>query len=272
MKKIFKDLFFKFVPRSKIDYSFLEEPFIYGRPDRNEIKKLRGKFKGERCFILGNGPSLNKVDFSLIENEYTFGVNGIFYKTKECGFKPTFYVVEDKAVMEDNLDEINAYDCQYKIFPTHYRTKIKNKKNALFFKMNTGFYRKESPNFGIPRFSTDASKRLYCGQSVTMINLQLAFYLGFDEVYLLGMDFSYDIPDSAVIDGLEIMSTEDDCNHFHPDYFGKGKTWHDPQLDKVLKSYKMMKLIYESADKNIYNATHGGKLDVFSRKKFEDLF
>ena len=138
--------------------------------------------------------------------------------------------------------------------------------------MNTGFYRKESPNFGIPRFSTDAAKRLYCGQSVTMINLQLAFYMGFKEVYLIGMDFSYDIPDTAKIEGLEIVSTEDDTNHFHPEYFGKGKTWHDPQLDKVLRSYSMMKLVFESGGRKIYNATHGGKLELFERIDFSTLF
>ncbi|WP_105167362.1 6-hydroxymethylpterin diphosphokinase MptE-like protein [Pseudoalteromonas sp. T1lg23B] len=267
-----KKMFFSFVDRDKLDYSMLEEPFIYGFPDSKKIKSLNNKFKGKRCFILGNGPSLNKVDFSKLKNEYTFGVNGIFYKTEECGFKPTFYVVEDKAVMNDNQERINDYVCDYRFFPTHYRSKIKNKENCYFFRMNTGFYREESPNFGIPRFSTDASKRLYCGQSVTMMNLQIAFYLGFEKVYLLGMDFSYDIPDSAQVDGLEIVSTEDDTNHFHPDYFGKGKTWHDPQLDNVLKSYKMMSLVYESAGRKIYNSTHGGKLELFERVKFNELF
>ncbi|MEO3738653.1 6-hydroxymethylpterin diphosphokinase MptE-like protein [Shewanella baltica] len=268
----FKKVFFSLFDRNSLDYSILEEPFIYGFPDSKKIRDLKGRFKGERCFILGNGPSLNMVDFSKLQSEYTFGVNGIFYKTKENSFKPTFYVVEDKAVMNDNTAEINDYNCQYKFFPTHYRRKIKNKKNCYFFKMNTGFYRKESPNFGIPRFSTDASKRMYCGQSVTMINLQLAFYMGFEKVYLLGMDFSYDIPSSAKVDGLEIVSTEDDNNHFHPDYFGKGKTWHDPQLNNVLKSYKMMDLMFDCAGRKIYNSTHGGKLEVFERVPFDDLF
>lgn len=273
---MFPDFFKKFIKplvnRDSIPYMYLEEPPIYGLPNSKEIKKLKNKFAGERCFILGNGPSLNKVDLSLLKDEYSFAVNGIFYKTEECGYRPTFYVVEDKAVMSDNVEKINAYETEYKFFPTHHKNKIKNRNNTLFFNMNTGFYRKESPNYGIPRFSTDASKRLYCGQSVTMINLQLAYYLGFSEVYLIGMDFNYNIPSSAIVNGLEIMSTEDDENHFHPDYFGSGKTWHDPQLERVLISYKLMKLIYEASDRKIINATAGGKLEVFDRINFDSLF
>src|SRR5271157_2832817 len=33
---------------------------------------------GERAFIIGNGPSLNKCDLSLLKNETTFAVNNIY--------------------------------------------------------------------------------------------------------------------------------------------------------------------------------------------------
>ena len=262
----------KLIRKESIPYQVWEEPFWFGGADKSKLKKLKGAYKGERCFILGNGPSLNKCDLKLLKGEYSFGVNGIFYKTREMGYKPTFYVVEDSHVMADNREEINAYDADFKFFPVNYKSYIHNRKNTLFFKMNEGFYVDHSPNFSIPRFSTDASERLYCGQSVTMLNFQLAFYLGFSEVYLIGMDFNYDIPETATVNGNDIVSNEDDVNHFHPDYFGRGKTWHDPHLDRVLNSYKMMKLVYEAADRKIYNATVGGKLEVFDRVEFDGLF
>ena len=118
----------KFISREWVPYSILEETYFYRFADVKKLKKLRNKYIDERCFILGNGPSLNKVDFSLLKGEFTFGVNGIFYKTKENGFKPTFYVVEDKAVMNDNVEAINNYDVSHKFFPTHYKSKLKNKK------------------------------------------------------------------------------------------------------------------------------------------------
>ena len=255
-----------------VPISLLEEPDIFSGKPSAELSNLKNKFKGERCFIVGNGPSLNKCDLNLLNDEFSFAVNGIFYKTKEMGYKPTFYVVEDTHVMADNVNEINQYHTDYRFFPTRYRKFISDHTDTYYFKLNRGFYEPHSENFQNPRFSKDATERLYCGQSVTIINLQLAYYLGFSEVYLIGMDFSYAIPDSAKVDGLDIESTEDDVNHFHPDYFGKGKKWHDPQLDNVLKSYIHCKEIYEADGRSIYNATIGGKLEVFDRVDYEGLF
>ena len=266
MKKLLKPI----VNGNSILYNFMDQGFKWSVYN-SSMKKLRDKFKGKRAFIIGNGPSLNKHDLSLLKEEYTFGVNGIFYKTKELGFKPTFYVVEDRHVMEENIDEINKFDCEYKFFPKDYKKMIRNTKNCNFFTMDKGYYHKLSPYFCIPRFSADASHKIYCGQSVTMINLQLAYYLGFTEVYLIGMDHSYVIPNSAKIDGETIESMDDDPNHFHPDYFGKGKKWHDPHLDRVERTYQYFKLVYEAKDRKIYNATVGGNLEVFERKSFESL-
>lgn len=254
-----------------VPVGLLEEPSLVG-PDKDSIRSLKDKFKGKRCFIVGNGPSLNKMDLSFLKDEYSFAVNGIFYKTREMGFKPTFYTVEDTHVMMDNVEAINEYDTEYKFFPTIYKKFLKNRKNTIFFNMNRGFYEESSDNYCIPRFSSDCSKRLYCGQSVTIINLQLAFYMGFEEVYLIGMDFSYVIPKEFEVDGNNITSTGDDPNHFHPDYFGKGKKWHDPKLENVLASYKMSKLVYERFNRKIYNATAGGNLDVFERRDYSELF
>jgi len=242
-------------------------------PDITSIMSFKNKYKGNRCFVIGNGPSLNKLDLSKLENEFTFAVNGIFYKTDEIGFRPTFFMVEDSHVIKDNLERINKFSPKiHKFFPTEYKELLSNHANTSFFKMNRGFYEATSPNFRIPRFSTDFALKGYCGQSVTMLNLQLAFYMGFSEVYLIGMDFSYAIPDTAIVKGLNIESTEDDVNHFHPEYFGKGKKWHDPQLEQVLKNYELAKLVYESDGRKIYNATFGGNLHLFERAGFKNLF
>lgn len=251
---------------------FLEEPGIVRGHNKKKIASLKNKFKGQRCFIVGNGPSLNKIDLGKLNNECSFAVNGIFYKTAEMGYKPKFYVVEDGAVMKDNTQKINDYDCDYKFFPSIYKPKIKNRKNTYFFNMNRSFYESKSPYFETPRFSKDCENKIYVGQSVTIDNLQLAYYLGFTQVYLVGMDFNYEIPKSAEVTGHVIVSTEDDPNHFHPDYFGKGKTWHDPKLHNVMKSYELAKLMFEQDGRSIYNATVGGKLELFDRVNFEDLF
>lgn len=203
----------------------------------------------------------------------TFGVNGIFYKTEEMGFAPTYYMVEDSHVIRDNLERIKGYtNPKHRFFPSEYRAMLPGIADASFFLMNRGFYEKKSPNFRLPRFSTDISDRIYCGQTVTYMNFQLAYYMGFQRVYLIGVDFSYAIPTSAIVEGTNITSTDDDPNHFHPEYFGKGKKWHDPQLDQVQKGYEFADLVFKWNGRQIFNATKGGELEVFERVDFDSLF
>lgn len=248
------------------------ELYVAPEPDRDELAQFHNAFLGERCFIIGNGPSLNNHDLNLLKGEYTFGVNSFFYKTRETGFRPTFYVVEDNSVMKENLKEIKDFYAPFKFFPTVYKRLHPKKPNTFFFKMNRGFYEKTSPNYSVPRFSTDATSELFCGQSVTYINLQLAYFMGFKEVYLIGMDFSYIIPDSHKRTGDVLLSDSDDPNHFHKDYFGAGKTWKDPKLERVGSNYRMAKTAFESTGRKIYNATVGGSLEIFERVDYEALF
>jgi hypothetical protein len=86
------------------------------------------------------------------------------------------------------------------------------------------------------------------------------------------MDFSYQIRETDEVQGATLISNEDDINHFHPDYFGKGKKWHDPKVHNVAKNYEFAKKVYEDNGRAIYNATIGGKLEIFERKEYHDLF
>lgn len=258
------------VSRSIIqEFHFLEKDQNSTDHSPENIQKwqlLKNKYYGKRCFIIGNGPSLNKHDLSSLQNEYTFGVNGIFYKTEEMGFKPTFYVVEDNHVIDDNLEKINEYECLYKFFPLEHKKKIKTTKNILYFDYECGFYNQNSPFYSKPRFSFDCSEYTYAGQTVTYTNLQIAYFLGFKEVYLIGMDFTYSVPTSTHIQGNTYISKEDDVNHFHPSYFGKGKKWHDPKLDRVALNFELANKVYNESGRKIYNLSIGGELNIFERK------
>ncbi len=237
------------------------------------MKRFFEKHKGERCFILGNGPSLNKVDFSKLKNEITFGVNSFFLMTRRNGFFPSYFVVEDNLVFKENKHDIDAYQGPIKLLPDRYISELVNRSDCIAFEMNTSFYNKNKPDFyAVPQFNLGPDPVFYCGQSVTYINMQIAFYMGFSEVYLLGMDFSYSKPSSHQQNGNHISSQGDDPNHFHKDYFGKGKTWKDPRLGRVLRSYVRAKHEFESAGRIIQNATHLGELELFDRVSFDSLF
>lgn len=254
------------------DAAFAIEEYPDTAFDATDMERFKGIHPGERCVIIGNGPSLNDLDLTKLKSEYTIGVNGIFYATDQMGFDLSYYVVEDTMVIRDNLEAIKAYPAGHKFFPTIYRDQVGEAPNVSYFMMNRGFYEPSSPSFCVPRFSTDPSQRLYSGQSVTIINLQLAYYMGFSEIVMIGMDFSYIVPEGSKVDGSDITSIGDDPNHFHPDYFGKGKIWKDPKLDRVRANYQLAKVIYEADGRRIVNATPGGKLDLFDRVPYEDLF
>lgn len=250
----------------------VEKPKDDTIPSFTQLKAFKNRHKGQRCFIIGNGPSLNKTDLSLLKDEITFGVNSFHYMTDSNGFKPTYYTVEDNLVVADNIDRINSYNTKAKFFPEKYKGIINHDENVYFLPVDWSYYFKSSPFFETPQFSTEISDTIYVGQTVTYMNLQLAFYMGFKEVYLIGVDFSYEIPKADPVEGFSITSSGDDPNHFHPDYFGKGKKWHFPKLHNCLKAYLHSRKVYEAHDRKVYNATIGGRLEAYERVDFYSLF
>ncbi|MFT4759899.1 MAG: hypothetical protein ACI9XO_002665 [Paraglaciecola sp.] len=238
---------------------------------KNEKKLLAMKdiHKGERVFIIGNGPSLNKNDLTKLQEEYSFGVNGIFLNYDKMGCHPTYYVVEDNFVAEDRAAEINQYKGpKAQFFGNYLRYCIDDKPDNVWLNVKVDY--REYEDF--PTFSTNAGRQVWVGGTVTFISLQLAYWMGFSEVYLIGFDHSYHIPDSAKVEGNDITSTEDDVNHFHPDYFGKGYRWHDPMVDRMEKAFAKARKNFEADGRIIKNATVGGYLNVYDRVDYDSLF
>ncbi|MFC1481290.1 6-hydroxymethylpterin diphosphokinase MptE-like protein [Candidatus Neomarinimicrobiota bacterium] len=238
--------------------------------NERKLREFKDSHAGERCFIIGNGPSLNNLDLKKLQNETTFGVNAIYTNYEKMGFYPSYYVVEDVFVAEDRHAEINAYKHSKKFFGNYLRYCLTPDETTTLLNVIVNYH--EYKNF--PHFSTNALARVYVGGTVTYLCLQLAFYMGFSEVYLIGFDHNYSIPESALTskDGSAILSTDDDPNHFNPAYFGKGKRWHDPNVDRMEKALKKAGATFEQHGKKVYNATAGGKLEVFERVEFDSLF
>ena len=239
---------------------------------RNEklLLSFRDKHRGQRVFIMGNGPSLNLCDLSLLKNEVTFGVNSIFLNRTSMGFDPTYYVVEDFLVAEDRAEQINQYSGPIKFFGNYLNYCLKSNENTIW--VNVCYLYNDY--YGFPHFTHNAARILWVGGTVSYLCLQLAFYMGFSEIYLIGFDHNYKIPDDAKKNNRsnEILSQSDDHNHFHPDYFGKGYRWHDPQVDRMEKAYRKAKEAFEMDGRVIFNATIGGKLEVFKRVDYQSLF
>lgn len=251
--------------RSKV--SNVQDEFWFrsfrGRRNIKNLGKLENRHLYKRCFIMGNGPSLLKSDLRLLNNEITIASNAQFLIWNESDFKPKYLTVEDKLVAEDRSKEINKIKGLTKIFPKDLSKYLKLDEDTLYI----NFLRDYD---GFPRFSSDFNKQVYWGGTVSFLNMQLAYYLGCREIYLIGFDHSYKVPTNVV--NYVITSDGDDVNHIHPDYFGNGYRWHDPNVARMELSYSIAKKFFSDRGVDIYNATVGGKLEIFDRVDFNLLF
>ena len=227
------------------------------------LRRLHNVHAGRRCFIVGNGPSLNQLDLSLLADEITFCVNSFYLMYDRVGWRPTYYVVEDTFVAEDNAKVLNAMDDTCKLFGRHLSYCLDGR-TATFYNEIRGCYP------GYPRFSDRADREIFEGGTVTYINIQLAAWMGFDPIVLIGMDMNYKVPD--YMENQEITSREADVNHFHPDYFGPGKRWHDPQVERMRNSIGHAGRHLQARKVQLLNATAGGRLEELPRVDYRTLF
>jgi len=227
------------------------------------LRRYHNFAKGKRCFILGNGPSLLKCDVTKLKNEITIGSNGIFLIFNQLGFKPTFLTVEDGLVAEDRAIEINSIKGLIKIFPYDLSNFLKQDKYTIYCNFVRRFKKK-------PKFSPNLAKKAFWGGTVSYLNLQLAYFIGCKEIYLIGFDHNYAIKDKIEED--VIISSRFDENHFHADYFGPGYRWHDPKVWRMEIAYNIAKEFLERNQIKVINATIGGNLEVFQKIDYNKLF
>lgn len=231
------------------------------------VRSFHDHVAGGRVWIIGNGPSLADTDLTLLAGQTTIGTNSIFLNRDAMGFDPTHYVVEDYLVAEDRADDIAAIHGSTKWFGNYLRYALPDAPDTLWLNVSVDY--RERPDW--PRFSRDASRIVHVGGTVTYLCIQLAYYLGAAEVVLVGVDHSYDVPDDEPLEGNTITSTRDDVNHFHPDYFGAGKRWHLPRVDRMERAYVRAREVFAQDGRRIVNATKGGRLEVFPRVDYDTL-
>lgn len=237
-------------------------------PEVPGLKRFAGVGRGRPCVIICNGPSLNKLDLSLLANVDTFAVNAFFLKFDEIAWRPTYYTVEDRLVAADRAPWINKLRGFAKFFPLVYRDVLTPDEDTTYL----NFMMDYTDYADFPEFSTNAARCVWVGGTVTYINLQLAYYMEYDPVVLIGADHNYVVnqQDNKIV-GHEMTSKTEDVNHFHKDYFGKGFRWHDPNVERMERAYVKARRAFDAAGRKVLNATAGGHLEVFERAEYEGL-
>lgn len=249
-------------------------------------KSFYKRHSGERCFILATGPSINNQDLSVLSNEYCISVSMFFLHELASVIKPKYHVGAPWHAPFD-FDSIRTYLSQAKKYSypdVHYffghrsyqyslsrffekypETKLNN---YSFVNYDCGISLNE--NNYLSEFLWDISGSPFSPRTSVYMAIQVAFYMGFKDIYLIGVDHDY-LDDVKRVEG----------HHFYDESNGVSDVEHLSQFNTERwfkeyylrwRDYRLMSTYLTRHGVNIYNATDGGMLDVFPRVKFEELF
>lgn len=231
-----------------------------GRRNVARMQALRGAYSGQRCFIIGNGPSLRDTDLRALSGEVTIGSNGLYLLFDSMGYAPTYFTVEDRLVAESRGNEIAKVRGTTKIVPRDLCDCVPPDDQTINIDFRRVCHR-------VGGFSRRLDRVAYWGGTVTYLNLQLACHIGCTEAYLVGVDHNYspELTTRPVIDGVERSR-----DHFAEDYL-RGQRAHAPNIERMEAAYRAARAGANRYGMRICNATLGGKLEVFPRVNYDDV-
>ena len=267
--QIFKEYRSKNIPKKKIRFATFQDGFLETSLFMLSIQKhldisylkllqLKGKHRNKRAFIVANGPSLQIEDLEKIQNEITFACNKIYLAFEQTNWRPSYYFVTDGLVYMQNYEKINQLQLT-KLFSTHMLTLGKKMKDAIYFPLS---YKQPA------KFVTNPLFELYSGSTVTYVMLEFAVYMGIKEIYIIGLDFSFELPKKH---HLKELSCEGEVNHFHKEYRKVGEKWTMPDMLHQRHAFLEAKKFCDIHGIKIYNASRKSKLDVFERIDLKTL-
>lgn len=226
-----------------------------GRSEWQRIRQFKNIHAGKRCVIIGNGPSLRDTDMELLRNEYTFGLNRIYLMFDKLGWKTTYHVAVNYLIAEQCHEDLRKIEVPFFTSAENHKY-FGGMPNAVYMNIRHDGLHKH------PQFSHDISLGYWeCG-TVTYATLQLAYYMGFSEVILVGVDHRFSITGPP---GKVIEAAGPDNNHFDPAYFAKGFRWQLPALELTEAAYGLARVEFEKKGRRIVDSTVGGALTVFPR-------
>lgn len=233
--------------------------------DSQYMKTLKDSCDEERCFIIGNGPSLTREDLNLLKNEKTFSFNRIYNMYPYTDWRPTYYMVTDRSIIQKlNQEDEKQLDAEYIFFANEKLTRKYRKQNAhqIIFK-DVASANKNKPI--TKEISEEVSQYFSIAQSVTIQAFELAFYMGFKEIYLLGVDHSFAVEIDA--NGKKHID-QDIVPHFKEDH---DKSLYPSYKEALTLEYEICKRYAQQHGIKVVNVTRGGKLEVFMRAELEDV-
>lgn len=230
-----------------------------GRAARRGLRDFRDRHADELGVVIGNGPSLSATNLDLLEKVPTFGLNRIFLMSEKGGFSPSYYVCVNRLVIEQSATAIASLKMPQFISWDNARGFHGALGDPIWLRSRLAW---TSPYFG----RNPPLGGVWEGATVTYVALQLAFFMGFREILLVGVDHSFKTEGPP---NQEVTSTGPDQDHFDPAYFGEGFRWQLPDLAVSTIAYRLAREQFERSGRRVLDGTVGGKLEVFPKVDHE---
>lgn len=251
-----------------------------------ENVKYKDKYRGKRCFVLGNGPSINKVDFSKLSDEIVITVNDMVCHKEFERLKSNFHFMADPAYQKLRRNEIGEAQILEKVggfpksnttllFPLSGRTAARKygwrgKINISYFCSNLYFY----DNY---QEKIDFTKFIPSFQGVILWCIAFAVYMGCGTIYLLGCDMTDVVSDlSLFINQKGDLNYGFDLSKETADFERKAKI--NVGLEYTLYGYwkiiQGFSEMYKYCIRNnvkMYNCSEESILESIPKKKINDI-
>ncbi len=227
------------------------------------LSKLKGKHKNQRIFVVSTGPSLRLEDLEWLHKnkEITISMNSVFQIFDKTEWRPTYYINGDFKAFDKKYEGRKIEDMSLE--NTLISRQIARKLHYKFDKTKVGVYDANWLDHRVNwhtkryKYKTDIKTYgCYCFQTITNSAINLADFMGCTEIYLLGCDC--DLTQNKEHVG-ETKKNEMPYN------IAKAK------MRRMTEAYVVIKRILNSKGVQVYNATRGGKLEVFPRIDLDDL-
>lgn len=151
--------------------------------NKRKLLSFKNIHSGKQCIIMATGPSLNKVDLSLIaEHPFVFGVNAAFIKRNDF----RYYFCSSLNFYKPNKKRIKKINAEHFFFST--LIGLTSNFNASYIHIEEKSHLwKTAPK----TFTADILKPLSWGPGVLLeLAVPVAIWMGFSEIILLGADYS----------------------------------------------------------------------------------
>lgn len=232
---------------------------IANKKTYEKLIKYKDMYEGESCFIVGTGPSLELDDVNRLKGKLCFGVNTLYKIYDKTDWRADYYCVIDPTTYSGIGEEVKKYHKDTLFIAGNRIEETDEKINQFSLKCSSFYKIPYLDYFETPcSFSSDLCNEIYDGASVVYAALQIAVYMGFKNIYLLGVDCNYNKDFMLHSKSLE----------YNKDY---KYNWTQQTGLTMIEGFKVAKKYADQHGINIYNATRGGMLEVFPRIKLDDV-